>query len=70
MERRIGEVFIWNRSRYTVAEHDCCGGCCFYRAAIDKCLMVYDGEVSFFGDCWGVARTDKKNVIFVQLDNE
>lgn len=63
-------MFIWNRSRYSVQASDVCDLCCFYNPNSDVCRIVHNGDVAFFGDCYGRARTDKKNVIFVQLDNE
>ena len=65
MERRIGEIFEYQDKILQVkeAEGKFCEGCVF----LTKCTCETKGEV---GWCGKGTRTDKKNVIFVEVKNQ
>ena len=62
MERRVGEVFEYQDKilRVKEAEGKICEGCVF----LTKCTCEIKGEV---GWCGCGTRSDKKNVIFVEV---
>lgn len=63
MERKIGEVFEYNRKKYIVKEvMEGCVGCAFY----DNCMEIG----SIIGNCARVFRSDNKSIIFVDYKKE
>lgn len=65
MERRVGEVFEYQGKilRVKEAEGKICEGCLF----LNKCTCQIKGEV---GWCGCGTRSDKKNVIFVEVEDQ
>lgn len=60
MERKIGEVFIYNGKTYQVVEGSTCEGCAFK----GNCLSI-----KLLGRCSYTNRTDKTGIIFKEINN-
>ena len=61
MERKIGEVFIYNDKLYQVVESDKCDNCAFMRNA--NCNLIN----KILGNCSFITRTDNTSVIFKEI---
>ena len=62
MERAVGNIFIFGNKKYKVIENDGCLGCSFYFQSL--LCSRYKREK---GECKGVFRKDKTNIIFVEI---
>ena len=69
MEREVGDVFDFNGVKLQVKDRLelICKGCFFdkFRPAICD-----DVTSNFTGECLGFARSDNKNVIFVEVESD
>lgn len=65
MERSIGEVFDYKEKKLEVVESEDknCIGCNFFQEK--NC-----GDISILGECSGGYRADKKEVIFVEVEED
>lgn len=61
MERKIGEVFIYNDKLYQVVKSDKCDNCAFMRNA--DCNPIN----KILGNCSFITRTDNTSVIFKEI---
>lgn len=69
MERKVGEVFDSKGIKLQVKEtvDSCfCFGCYFYES---ECTCDTEDHINQVGACFGIDRTDDKNVIFVEVKN-
>ena len=70
MERKVGEVFDFDgiklQVKYTGDSCFCCA-CYFYRFTY-PCYGVR--HINQIGECFRIRRTDDKNVIFVEVNND
>ena len=67
MERAVGEVFDFNGAKLQVkdiGDKDCCDGCYFDEPKY-KCFDAYNCT----GSCHKSLRSDGKDVVFVEFDN-
>ena len=66
MERAIGEIFDFNGTKLQVKDTGkriSCDGCYFNE------FLIRNGCGIYAGYCYGLFRSDGKNVIFVEVDN-
>lgn len=61
MERKLGEVFIYNEERYQVVKGSLCNSCAFIKDG--SCYSLNE----LLGPCDYTKRTDKTNVIFKKI---
>ena len=62
MERKVGEIFVYEGKTYQVVEGCGCIGCNFINGCYTK---LYD----ILGVCCGSSRTDKISVVFKEINN-
>lgn len=61
MERKVGEIFIYNGKLYQVVKSSGCIGCDFADECYTKSYII--------GKCGGSSRLDKTNVVFKEINN-
>ena len=70
MERAIGEIFDFNGVKLQVKDtgHEAsCNGCYFNRSI---CTNNKKHSINQTGECFQPGRTDDRNVIFVEVEND
>ena len=66
IEHKAGEIFSFERRVLKVVEQDGCDGCYFNSCNGEVCERPRDGVFEY---CFKSFRNDKKNVVFMTLDN-
>ena len=68
MERAIGEVFDFKGVKLQVKDTGCKASCdgCYFDEFWHSC--VRNGFGIYVGYCYGLFRSDGKNVVFVEID--
>ena len=70
MERAVGEIFNFEGVRLQVQSTGCestCNGCYLDESEHECCDKPNPG---YIGYCYGPERSDGKNVIFVEVEND